>query len=280
MRGAWVLTVAGGGAAIRDGAVAIAADGSIAAVGPFAQLRAISPDAEVAGDGNGIVMPGLINAHTHLTEGLIAGMAETASLWEWFERVIDPVGRVITREEVRAGAWLRAAEMLLGGVTCVSDMACHRNPGSLASLGSADGLSELGLRGAVSFGAENAYPGAPEPRVFIDEHEALADRVASEGLLEFRAGVGTILGVTDALLADTAAACREHDWAVHTHLAEVREEVTAARARYRGQNTVEHAAAVCSTTRSSPATASGVAPATSCCWPPTAWRSRTTRSPT
>jgi cytosine/adenosine deaminase-related metal-dependent hydrolase len=244
VRGAWVLTLSGNNEALADSAVAISPAGSIEAAGQFAELRARWPEAAVVGDGNGIVMPGLVNAHTHLTEGLIAGMAETASLWEWFERVIDPVGRVLTREDVRAGARLRAAEMLLGGVTCVGDMACHRNPGSLVSLGSADGISDLGLRGVVAFGAEDAYPQAPGPEAFMAEHEALCDRVAGEQLIAFRAGVGTVLGITDQLMRLTVTACQAHGWGVHTHLAEVREELTAARARYRGRSTVEHSAAV------------------------------------
>jgi cytosine/adenosine deaminase-related metal-dependent hydrolase len=244
VRGDWVLTLSRREEALADAAVAISTAGSIEAVGRFAELRGCWPDAEVVGDGNGIVMPGLVNAHTHLSEGLVAGMAETASLWEWFERVIDPVGRVLTREDVRVGARLRAAEMLLGGVTCVSDMCCHRNPGSLASLGSADGLDDLGLRGVVAFGAEDDYQDAPGPAPFMAEHEALCDRLAGAQLLAFRAGVGTILGTTDELMSRTVAACEAHGWGVHTHLAEVREELTAARARYRGQSTVEHAGAV------------------------------------
>jgi 5-methylthioadenosine/S-adenosylhomocysteine deaminase len=140
VRGAWVLAIEGPQEALPDAAVAFE-DGEIREVGSWERLRERWPAAELVGDGTGIVLPGLVNAHTHLSEGLIAGMGETASLWEWFERVVDPVGRVITREEMRLGARLRAAEMLLGGVTTVNDMPCHRNPGSLASLGSADGLA-------------------------------------------------------------------------------------------------------------------------------------------
>lgn len=246
VRGAWALTMTGEGpeGAVREGTVAIGDDGCIAAVGAWQQLRAAHPEAGVCGDGNGIVMPGFVNAHTHLSEGLIPGMGETASLWEWFDRVVDPAGRVITREELRIGTRLRAAEMLLGGITTVNDMTCHRNLGSQASLGAADGLCELGMRGVVSFGAEDEYPTAPAASVFMEEHEALADRLAGEPLVGFRAGVGTVLGMTDELMDLTVRACAENGWAVHTHLAEVREEVTASRARWRGPTTIEHAAAV------------------------------------
>ncbi len=241
VRGAWVLTLADDEAALRDAAVAIGSDGAIAAVGSWGELSARYPEAPVAGDGNGIVLPGFVNAHTHLTECLIPGMAEDADLWSWFERLVGPATSVITRDEVRVGTRLKAAELLLSGATTVSDMSCHRNLGSLASLGAADGLDDLGLRGVVSFGAEDAYPDAPEPDAFLAEHEALADRAASSPLLGFRAGVGTILGVSESLLDLTVAACERHGWAVHTHLAEVREELTAARRRH-GCTTVEHAA--------------------------------------
>jgi len=240
VRGAWVLAMAPGAELVRDGAVAIGDDGAIAAVGPAEELAARFPDAEVAGDGNGVVMPGLVNAHTHLSECLIPGMGEDCLLWEWFERVVGPAGAVTTREDMVVGTRLKAAEMLLSGVTTVNDMTCHRNLGSLASLGAVDGLAEMGMRGVVSFGAEDVYSGAPGADAFMEEHEALADRCAAEPLIGFRAGVGTVLGVSDELHARTVEACRGNGWGVHTHLAEVREELTESRTRW-GRSTIQHA---------------------------------------
>lgn len=226
---------------IRDGAVAIAADGSIAAVDAYAELAAVHPEAETFGDGNGVVMPGLVNAHTHLTECLIPGMGEDAVLYEWFERVVNPVGLVIDRDEVTLGTRLKGAEMLRSAVTTVNDMSCHRNMGSMATLGAVDGLAAVGLRGVVSFGAEDFYEGAPGPDAFMAEHEALAERIAAERLISFRCGIGTVLGMTDALFERTVGACREHGWGIHTHLSEVREELTASRLA-NGGTTIEHSA--------------------------------------
>lgn len=240
VRGAWVLTMAPFAELVRDGSVAIDAEGAIIAVAPHEQLAERWPTARVVGDGAGIVMPGLVNAHTHLTECLIPGMGEDCVLWEWFERVVGPCALVTTREDMVVGTRLKAAEMLLSGITTVNDMSCHRNLGSLASLGAVDGLAEMGLRGVVSFGAEDVYPGAPGAAAFIAEHEALADRCAGEPLIGFRAGVGTVLGITDELFAATVSACRANDWSVHTHLAEVREELTESRTRW-GMSTIQHA---------------------------------------
>ena len=243
IRGAWVLAMAPGAELVRDGGVLIADDGSIAAVDVFDKLAAANPQAEIVGDGNGVVMPGLVNAHTHLTECLIPGMGETATLWEWFERVVDPAGRVITREDVRLGTRLKGAEMLLSGITTVNDMSCHRNLGSLASLGAAEGLEDMGMRGVVSFGAEDIFPDAPEPEAFMAEHEALADLTAGMELVGFRVGVGTVLGISPGLFERTVNASAEHGWAVHTHLAEVREEVTASNLEH-GCSTIELAGRV------------------------------------
>jgi len=239
VRGAWALTMGPAGA-IREGAVGFDSEGAITAVGSAEELIAANPGAEVVGDGNGIVLPGFINAHTHLTEGLITGMGETAVLWEWFERVVNPSGLQITRDEVALGTRLKAVEMLESGITTVNDMCCHRNLGSLASLGAVDGLAEFGLRGVVSFGAEDMYEGAPAAEVFMAEHEALADRIAPEELIDFRIGIGTVLGMSEELFGRTIQAAGENGWAVHTHLAEVREEITESTLLH-GGSTIQHA---------------------------------------
>ena len=240
VRGAWALTMDPSLGPVREGAVGIASDGSILDVGPAEEMIAAAPRAEVVGDGNGIVLPGLVNAHTHLSECLIGGMGETANLFEWFERVVNPAGRVIERADMDIGTRLKCLEMLRSGITTVNDMTCHRHPGAAVTPGAVDGLAAMGMRAVVSFGAEDAYEGAPPPQAFMAEHEELADRISGERLIDFRLGVGTVLGITPELFELTVRAGREYGWAVHTHLAEVREEVSEARVRY-GHGTIEEA---------------------------------------
>jgi cytosine/adenosine deaminase-related metal-dependent hydrolase len=62
---------------LRDGAVAVAGR-DIVAVGPHAQLAATYPGAVVVGDAHSVVLPGFVNAHSHLSEALICGMASPA----------------------------------------------------------------------------------------------------------------------------------------------------------------------------------------------------------
>jgi 5-methylthioadenosine/S-adenosylhomocysteine deaminase len=240
VRGGHVLTMGPAGD-LADGAVAFA-DGEILAVGGFDQVAVRFPDAQVVGDRLGIVLPGLVNAHTHLSEALLPGMGEELTLFEWGSRIVFPAGQHLTREMARVGSMLKGAELLLSGVTTVNDMFCHTNIGSLASLGAVDGLEAMGLRGVVAFGGEDVFDPHPLDG-FMDEHEALAKRCAASRLVGFRLGIGTLLGQSDRLLAASAATAAEHGWAVHTHLAEVREELVQARLRW-GRGTVERAAEV------------------------------------
>ena len=244
VRGAWVLTMGPDGA-IEDGAVHIEG-GGITRVGPYRELRRQHPDVAVVGDEHSIVLPGLINAHTHLSEALIPGMGSELTLYEWGERLVTPVSRNLTAEMAREGTILKAAEMIRSGITFVNDMFVHSNPGTRASLGVVEGLVEVGLRGAVSFGAEDALgdtSSIPPMGVeeVLEEHHDLAAAARESGLVGFRYGIGTLLGQSDELLEAGAAACRENGWGVHTHLSEVREEVVHSSLRW-GRRPVSQAA--------------------------------------
>lgn len=231
--------------ALTDAAVHVC-DGQIVAVDSFASLASAHPELPVHGDGTGLVFPGFVSTHTHLSESLATGMGSELSLFEWGDQIITPLGGVVTREMAAEGTALRAIEMLLSGVTTVNDMFCHTNMGSLASLGAVDGLERAGMRGVVAFGAEDlAISGEGATRIGVidavmTEQYALAERTAQTGLIGFRYGVGTLLGQSDDLLAAGVDACRSEGWGVHTHLAEVREELTAAVSRW-GHRTIDHA---------------------------------------
>lgn len=231
---------------IPDGAVHVR-DGEIVAVDTFAALRHRHPGLPVHGDGTGLVIPGLVSTHTHLSEALATGMGSELSLFEWGVDIVGPLGLALTREIAAEGTALRSVEMLLSGVTTVNDMFCHGNVGSRASLGVVDGLERSGMRAVVSYGAEDVpiatLTDLSSDRILEDilaEQLDLAARAATAPLVTFRFGVGTMLGQSDELLAAGVDLCREHGWAVHTHLAEAREEITSSQHRW-GRRTIAHA---------------------------------------
>ena len=246
VRGAWVLTMGPVGA-LEDGAVRIS-DGQIGEVGPYRELRRRYPSASVVGDGHGIVMPGLVNLHTHLSEALVPGMGSEKTLYEWGRDIVTPVSQNLTHEMAFEGTRLKAIEMIRSGITYVNDMFVHSNSGSFATLGVVEGLGRVGLRGAASFGAEDALgqtSSAPAMGVeeVLEEHHRLARAASESDLVDFRYGIGTLLGQSDRLLEAGAEACDRNGWAVHTHLSEVREEVVDAVLRW-GRRPVAQAAAL------------------------------------
>jgi len=72
--------------------------------------------------GHGLIMPGLINAHTHIAMTLFRGLADDLPLMEWLNEHIFPAERKLTAEMVYWGSLLGCAEMILSGTTTFCDM--------------------------------------------------------------------------------------------------------------------------------------------------------------
>ena len=243
IRGGWILTMSVNGD-IRDGAIHIS-DGKIKNLGTFSKIREKFPKLKTYGNGSGIVTPGLINAHTHLSEALIPGMGSEMTLFEWGREIVTPVGDKLNIESAREGAILKAIEMLHSGVTYINDMFVHSNPKTMASLGVVEGLKVIGMRGCVSFGAEDCHDGVTSHKSIkiekiMQEHFELESSVRDEDLIDFRLGIGTLLGQTDKLLKQSIDACKKYGWKVHTHLLEAREEIVNSSLRW-GCKPLQHA---------------------------------------
>src|SRR5688500_11528788 len=103
----------------RSGGVAITGD-SIVAVGP----DAVAFEAAATVDcGGRVVMPGLVNAHTHVPMSLLRGLADDLRLDVWLMGYMMPVEReFVSPEFVRLGTSLACAEMIRSGVTAFADM--------------------------------------------------------------------------------------------------------------------------------------------------------------
>jgi 5-methylthioadenosine/S-adenosylhomocysteine deaminase len=103
----------------RPGAIAVAGD-SIAAVGADALRYRAAESIDCAGR---VVMPGLVNAHTHVPMTLLRGLADDLRLDVWLMGYMMPVERAfVSPDFVRLGTRLGCAEMIRSGVTCFADM--------------------------------------------------------------------------------------------------------------------------------------------------------------
>ncbi|HEX5707864.1 MAG TPA: amidohydrolase [Pyrinomonadaceae bacterium] len=123
--GGTVVTMDGRRRVIEDGAVAVS-EGRIVAVGTRAEVER---DYTVARRGarinaaGKVVMPGLVNGHTHIPMTLFRGLADDLDLNEWLTKYIFPAeAKNVTEEFVRVGTRLGLAEMIRGGTTTYCDM--------------------------------------------------------------------------------------------------------------------------------------------------------------
>ncbi|MFN2441360.1 MAG: amidohydrolase [Thermoanaerobaculia bacterium] len=120
VRAGTVLTMAGPN--IEDGAVAIRG-GEILEVGPAATILARYQAPDLIDAPEGAMLPGLVNAHTHVPMTLFRGIADDRDLMDWLENYIFPAeARNVDAEFVRWGTMLAAAEMIRTGTTTFADM--------------------------------------------------------------------------------------------------------------------------------------------------------------
>jgi 5-methylthioadenosine/S-adenosylhomocysteine deaminase len=196
----WVLPVEG--APIERGAVGIE-DGRIARVGTIEELGEGEHFREAA------IVPGFVNAHTHLEYAVYAGFGDGLSFGPWIERHIERKSR-LERADMESIARLGAAECLRSGITTVGDLAF--------SGASARACDALGLRAIVYlevFGrkAEEAMKLFEEKRAYVAD--VLSDRV--------RLGVSPHAPYTCS--TEVYAACMELDLPLATHLNESQDEL-------------------------------------------------------
>lgn len=114
-----LITMDSGNRVLADGAVAVHGN-KITAVGGREELVRAHPGAEMCHLPNTVLMPGLINAHSH--SGLLRGTAEGLPVWDWLRMYIDPMHRVLQPRDAEAASWLCYAEAVLSGTTTVVDM--------------------------------------------------------------------------------------------------------------------------------------------------------------
>lgn len=120
--GRWVVTMDGPGSIIKNGAVAVR-DGQIIAIGSGKQISASYHAPNVLDGTEKVLMPGLINGHTHAAMVLFRGMADDLELMDWLQNYIFPMeGQFVDEEFVQIGAELACLEMLRGGTTSIVDM--------------------------------------------------------------------------------------------------------------------------------------------------------------
>jgi 5-methylthioadenosine/S-adenosylhomocysteine deaminase len=127
---------------LTPGAVAIDGARIVAVDTPEAVARAFTAKETIRADG-AVVLPGLINTHTHAPMVLLRGLADDLALMDWLNRYIFPAeGKLVSPEFVRVGTRLAALEMIQSGTTLFTDMYYFEDEVARAA-------REAGIRGVV-----------------------------------------------------------------------------------------------------------------------------------
>jgi len=215
----WLVPVEPAGVVHQGYSVAVR-DGRIESVLPSAEALARYGDyAHVRLDDH-VLIPGLVNAHTHAAMTLLRGLADDLPLMRWLTEHIWPAEmKHASAEFVKDGTLLACAEMLRGGVTCFNDMYFFPEAALEAAL-------EAGMRvsvGAIVVEFPSAY--ASDPDDYLHKGLALRDRFSEHPLVSFCIAPHAPYTVSDATFRKVSRLSAELDIPVHVHIHETTEEL-------------------------------------------------------
>jgi 5-methylthioadenosine/S-adenosylhomocysteine deaminase len=222
----WVIPVEPHGVVLEHHAVALAAD-AIAEVLPIEAARTKYPDAARVDLSAHVLIPGLVNAHTHNAMTLMRGLADDLPLMTWLQEHIWPAeARVMGPEFVRDGVELAIAEMLRGGTTC-----CNENyffPDVQAAT-----YLRHGFRAVVGLPfIEFPSAWASNRDEYFDKNLAVHDEFKGERLVSTSLAPHAPYTVADESFARIRVLSDQLDVPVHVHLHETAQEIEDSRQQH------------------------------------------------
>jgi len=225
VQGAWVLTMDPQDQVFSPGGVALQ-DAEIVAVGSPAELHQRYAPARVLDYPQGLILPGLINAHTHAAMALFRGLADDLPLEEWLNKYIFPAESRLNGEFVYWGTRLAVAEMLLSGTTTFTDMYLFADHSARAA---ADG----GIRavvGEVLYDFPSPNYGPPEAGLKFSEDLCRAWR--DHPLVRVAIQPHAVYTCSPELLLQCGELAEKYNTRLIMHLAETTKEVADCQAHY------------------------------------------------
>ncbi|MRD73770.1 TRZ/ATZ family hydrolase [Rhodocyclus tenuis] len=214
----WIVPVEPAGVVLDNHAVAVDR-GRIVALLPQSEALATFAPRERRRLDRHVLIPGLVNAHTHAAMSLLRGLADDLPLREWLENHIWPAeGKHVSAQFVHDGTRLAAAEMLRGGVTCFNDMYYFPKAAATAAL-------EAGIRAAIGIVAlDFPTPYAADADDYLDKGLAVRDAMRDESLLSFCLAPHAPYTVSDRSFASVLTLAEQIDAPIHVHIHETRYE--------------------------------------------------------
>ena len=210
---------------IENGGVAVQGD-TIIETGPGDTLREKYPDAELIAEEHGLVMPGLVNTHTHAAMACFRGLADDLPLMQWLQEYIFPVEAKLNSEMVYQSTLLSIAEMIKSGTTSFCDMYLFAKDVAQATAGT-------GMRawiGEVLYDFPSPNYGELESGfTYVDELFAM---YANHPLINITVDPHAVYTCSPDLLKKLKKTAEKHDALYVIHLSETDDEVKGALERF------------------------------------------------
>ncbi|MFH2043887.1 MAG: amidohydrolase [Pseudomonadota bacterium] len=209
---------------IENGAVAVKKD-IITATGKAEELSPYKA-AKIIDANGGIIMPGLINAHTHASMAIFRGLADDLPLMDWLNDHIFPAESKLTPERVYDGALLACAEMIQSGITCFCDMYLFEDHVAKAA-------SDAGIRAVVG---EVLYD-FPSPNYGPIEKgflytQMLIEKYHNDPLIKIAVEPHSTYLCAPELLKNAALLAKKNDLLLVIHVAETESEILQIKEKY------------------------------------------------
>ncbi len=167
-----------------------------------------------------ILIPGLVNTHTHLSMTLMRGLADDMPLDTWLNNYIWPVEAELNPEYCYAGALVACAEMIKSGTTCFNDMYFFMDHVAKAA-------DEAGLRGILSHGMIDFGDGDKRRKEFKESVRIIKEcHNTGDGRIQVAFGPHSPYTCSQELLREVKKEAAKYGVRIHIHVSETQKEVT------------------------------------------------------
>ncbi len=174
-----------------------------------------------------LVIPGLIQTHTHLCQALFRGLADDLELLDWLKLRIWPLEGSHDAESIYYSALLGCAELLSGGTTSIIDMATVHHTDSLLNAVKYAGIRYLGGKCLMDCGSDAPPTLLENPTDALQESMDLWEHWngAENSRIHYAFCPRFAVSCTHGLLSELAALSRQHAIPIHSHASENRGEI-------------------------------------------------------
>ncbi|MDX5363180.1 MAG: TRZ/ATZ family hydrolase [Pseudazoarcus pumilus] len=215
----WVIPMDAADSVLHHQSVVVSG-GRIRAIVPQSEARVRFNARQLLDLPEHVLIPGLVNAHTHAAMSLLRGIADDLPLMRWLQEAIWPAeGKHVSANFVRDGTLLAAAEMLAGGITTCNDMYFHPDA-------AAEAFDRAGMRAVIGVTViDFPTPYAANADEYFRKGLAARDHWQRHPRLHFNIAPHAPYTASDETLTRAASLAAELDCGLHIHIHETKQEV-------------------------------------------------------